>query len=245
MKKFHKPLDLMFVTQPFAVNYYKKGGYSFQPCNKLDLHTGVDLRAYIGRNIYAPADGVVIGEGGHKDWRGGLFVSILVREEDEGAVVYNGHNSKNLVKDGEEVKRGQRIALSGNTGNVAPHVHHSIMPITYYGEGKWDYKVTHEGNKLCGKVDPMTYYDIFQPSKSDPVMTRYGRRDYIKALIEFAPHFLWLLGQPKTWKKVQGMRRFNALKWGNWELREVLDPELEHVWSQITRSEWIKRGYKL
>jgi murein DD-endopeptidase MepM/ murein hydrolase activator NlpD len=44
-----------------------------------------------------------------------------------GYVTYYGHNSKNLVKVGDIVTRGQIIALSGNTGrSSAPHLHYEI-----------------------------------------------------------------------------------------------------------------------
>jgi len=245
-KRFHKPLDNLFVTQPFDVNWVGPGAYSFAKCNKRDHHTGIDFRAAIGTPVYAPDDGIVIGRGGQKDAIGGFYVSIQVREGDEGWIVYNGHLSKIKVKLYQKVKKGQVIALSGDSGRVAPHLHHGIMPITFTGKGKWDYYATYKGNGLCAKVDPAPFYEeLFQPSKDDPVEHRYGRKDTWRARVEFAPHFMWLLKHPVIWSRVANRRMFNALKWGNWSLREIFDTEMEPIWSQMTKSEYLKRGGKL
>ena len=44
-----------------------------------------------------------------------------------GLETYYSHNSKNLVKEGEKVKAGQLIALTGQTGSATtPHLHFEI-----------------------------------------------------------------------------------------------------------------------
>ena len=51
---------------------------------------------------------------------------IIIRHSREYQTVYM-HLSKPLVKAGQSIKRGQRIALSGNTGrSTGPHLHYEF-----------------------------------------------------------------------------------------------------------------------
>lgn len=88
-----------------------------------NLNPGVDLGAAVGSDVCAAADGEVIMVGGVSDVLGrGLGNHIILyhgdRENKEIYTLY-AHNSQNLVKSGEKVKRGQLIAKVGNTGHTA------------------------------------------------------------------------------------------------------------------------------
>lgn len=86
-------------------------------------HKGVDFSMPIGTPIIAPADGVVEKIAYQA---GGAGRYIMIRHGRQYQTVYM-HLSKTLVKVGQTVKRGERIALSGNTGrSTGPHLHYEF-----------------------------------------------------------------------------------------------------------------------
>lgn len=83
-------------------------------------HTGVDLRAPMGTDIYAYAGGTVIFSG-WDTWGLGNCVRI---NHGNGLVTIYGHCSELYVTAGEQVTAGQLIAASGSTGNSSgAHLH--------------------------------------------------------------------------------------------------------------------------
>ena len=82
-------------------------------------HTGVDLKTVNKDNILAAFDGEVVFSGPFSGY--GNLIRI---RHDNGLETYYSHISKNLVKVGEQVKAGQVIALTGQTGRAStPHLH--------------------------------------------------------------------------------------------------------------------------
>jgi murein DD-endopeptidase MepM/ murein hydrolase activator NlpD len=82
-------------------------------------HTGVDLKTVNKDNILAAFAGEVVFSGRFSGY-GNL---VRIRHEN-GLETYYSHNSKNLVKVGDQVKAGQVIALVGQTGRAStPHLH--------------------------------------------------------------------------------------------------------------------------
>ncbi|MGB2982003.1 MAG: M23 family metallopeptidase, partial [Candidatus Zixiibacteriota bacterium] len=56
-----------------------------------------------------------------------IYGELVAIDHGNGYATYYGHNSKNLVNLGDAIRRGQVIALSGNTGrSSAPHLHYEI-----------------------------------------------------------------------------------------------------------------------
>lgn len=87
-----------------------------------DFHSGIDISASSGTPVKATADGVVSFSG----WSGGSG-NLVVIEHGLGYSTFYAHNSSNLVKVGQQVKRGDIIAYSGATGNTTgPHSHYEI-----------------------------------------------------------------------------------------------------------------------
>lgn len=87
-----------------------------------EFHYAIDIANLRGTPVRATADGRVVLAG----WQGTYGRSVLI-DHGHGFSTRYAHNSTILVKPGEKVKRGQIIALSGNTGIVtAPHVHYEV-----------------------------------------------------------------------------------------------------------------------
>ena len=85
-------------------------------------HEGVDLAVPTGTVVASAADGVVIQSG----WNGGYGISIYV-DHGNGIISRYGHLSQAYAQVGREVKQGETIGLSGNTGNsTGPHLHFEI-----------------------------------------------------------------------------------------------------------------------
>ncbi|OOR98791.1 murein DD-endopeptidase MepM [Haemophilus paracuniculus] len=85
-------------------------------------HNGTDFPLAVGTPIVAPSDGVVDhvayqpnGAGHYIRIRHGYISTVYM------------HLSKKLVKVGQTVKKGDRIALSGNSGaSTGPHLHYEL-----------------------------------------------------------------------------------------------------------------------
>ncbi len=82
-------------------------------------HKGIDIAAKAGTPIYAVLDGTVVFSG----VQGGYGNVVVIEHPDFVMTVY-AHNEVNLVALNDVVKKGQQIAMVGNTGNsTGPHLH--------------------------------------------------------------------------------------------------------------------------
>lgn len=102
----------------------------------LQSHQGIDYTIPEGESIFATADGVV------KDVLGKTSTSgiTVVIDHGNGYTTSYSHLQKAKVKKREKVRRGDIIALSGNSGlSLSPHLH---------------YEVRYEGVR----VDPIHYF---------------------------------------------------------------------------------------
>ncbi|WP_028591703.1 murein hydrolase activator EnvC family protein [Paenibacillus massiliensis] len=88
------------------------------------MHTGIDMAAPQGSPIYAAEDGVVI----LAEWWSGYGNAVII-DHGDGLWTLYGHirNGGIKVSNGQTVKRGQKIAEVGSTGNsTGPHLHFEV-----------------------------------------------------------------------------------------------------------------------
>lgn len=98
------------------------GGRSDPFSGEGGFHTGIDLAAPVGTPVHVTADGVVTTAG----WSGG-YGRLVIVDHGNGVETYYAHLSEFLVVPGEELRRGQVIALSGGTGRATgPHIHYEV-----------------------------------------------------------------------------------------------------------------------
>ena len=99
-------------------------GYRKSPFTGLrEKHEGWDIGARSGAAVRATADGMITVAGRERGY--GKLIEI---DHGYGVVTRYGHNSKNLIKVGSKVKRGQIVALVGNTGrSTGPHLHYEVL----------------------------------------------------------------------------------------------------------------------
>lgn len=127
-------------------------------------HTGFDQAMEAGRPLYAPADGIIRNSGWLSDnyrdngwWltrMGGDTLVIdctdaLGRSDTLPTFIF-AHCSDTMAEVGQRVRKGQLVALSGNTGTATTglHVHIEALP------PQWDFN-----NGVYGRVDPERYFD--------------------------------------------------------------------------------------
>ncbi|MBI5183623.1 MAG: M23 family metallopeptidase [Nitrospinae bacterium] len=100
-------------------------GYRNSPFTGIsEMHEGIDIATRVNSPVYSTGDGVVISTG--MDYYG--FGNVLDIDHGYGIVTRYGHNARNLVKEGDKVKKGQLIALVGNTGrSTGSHLHYEVI----------------------------------------------------------------------------------------------------------------------
>lgn len=108
--RFRWPVDAPRVTSLFGSRWGRP-------------HEGIDLQAAIGTPVYAADEGEVVYAG--NTVRG--YGNMVVLKHADGLMTVYAHNSVLLVKVGQRVSSGQRIALSGQSGHATgPHVHFEV-----------------------------------------------------------------------------------------------------------------------
>jgi murein DD-endopeptidase len=90
--------------------------------HRITPHNGVDLAAPIGTPVLSTGDGIVTRVARHR-----YAGNYIVIDYDGPYSTRYLHLSKTLVHKGQRVERGQKIALSGNSGrSTGPHLHFEL-----------------------------------------------------------------------------------------------------------------------
>jgi murein DD-endopeptidase MepM/ murein hydrolase activator NlpD len=144
-------------------------GYRLHPVSgHQKLHEGIDFACQIGTPIYAPGNGVV-GPSGNIGNGYGINVNI---DHQNGYKTKFAHMSEAIVSEGSQVKRGQLIGYSGNTGlSTGPHLH---------------YEITHNDVK----IDPIDFfYEDLTPREYRKLKLNKSEitKEVIKAELSTAP----------------------------------------------------------
>ncbi len=119
------PLEKTFITNKY--------GYRIHPLTKKrKLHTGVDLKAKVGTQIYSPANGVVIKA---RNFDPGGYGKMITIAHNYGFKTLYGHMNDIYVKEGQLIQKGSLIGLTGNTGQSnGPHLHYEVKFAEKYVE---------------------------------------------------------------------------------------------------------------
>ncbi|MGA5840260.1 M23 family metallopeptidase [Streptomyces pseudogriseolus] len=97
-------------------------------------HSGQDYAVPTGTPVMAAHGGTVVKAGGNGAGDGPAYGNAIVIKHGNKTYSQYAHLSSVNVKVGQVVKTGQKIALSGNTGNSSgPHLHFEIRTTPNYG----------------------------------------------------------------------------------------------------------------
>ncbi|WP_327368163.1 M23 family metallopeptidase [Streptomyces sp. NBC_01217] len=97
-------------------------------------HSGQDFAVPIGTKVEAAHSGTVVKAGPNGGGDGSAYGNAIVISHGNGTYSQYAHLSQINVHIGQSVKTGEKIALSGNTGNSSgPHLHFEIRTTPNYG----------------------------------------------------------------------------------------------------------------
>ncbi len=195
------------ITQKFGEHpdWYKKWGFPG--------HNGIDFGVANGTPVKAAADGVVnkisFENGGY-----GNYVKLEHRDGDTIYHTYYAHLMKATVSPGQEIKAGDVIAYSDNTGaSTGPHLHFGL-------------RIEGENPSYKGYVDPMPYLSTTPPDTPPadfPGVVDLPKGmtfvvDYETLNVRSGPGITYaILGQLKKGDEIEGRRLHSQSVWIEFE----------------------------
>lgn len=136
-----------FFIKPISGGTMSANGY-YPSSGK--YHGAIDWAVPSGTTVVAAADGVVMSTANLS----GSYGTYVVIRHANGLQSYYAHGTKGsiVVSPGDTVKQGQKIMLSGNTGNSSgPHLHFEVRKSPY----NYSYKAKAYGQD--SRVNPLNY----------------------------------------------------------------------------------------
>ncbi len=110
------------LAQPMRVSSHFNPQRRHPVTGRIKPHNGTDFPLPTGTPVLATGDGVVTKVANHQ--YAGLYLVLQFSGKYKARYL---HLSKALVREGQRVSRGDRIALSGNTGrSTGPHLHYEF-----------------------------------------------------------------------------------------------------------------------
>ncbi|MBO8189557.1 M23 family metallopeptidase [Streptomyces spirodelae] len=121
-------------TKPVTGKYELSASYGKAGGRWAHNHSGQDFAVKVGTPVMSVHKGTVVKAGPNGAGDGPAYGNAIVIRHDNGAYSQYAHLSEVNVKPGQQVKTGQTIAKSGNTGNSSgPHLHFEIRKGPNYG----------------------------------------------------------------------------------------------------------------
>ncbi|MEK7193536.1 MAG: peptidoglycan DD-metalloendopeptidase family protein [Patescibacteria group bacterium] len=145
------------ITQRYGATDFAKSAYRGK------LHNGIDFRAVVGSPIIAAEAGIVVGVGDQDAYcyRGAYGKYIAINHGNNLTTLY-AHLSRQVVKKGQKVERGELVGYSGRTGYATgPHLHFTVFaqPTFYMGQSR-----TCGLMPFGGDLNPIGYLNLEVPA---------------------------------------------------------------------------------
>jgi murein DD-endopeptidase MepM/ murein hydrolase activator NlpD len=171
-----------FLLSPLPYDRLTSGyGWRISPIfHKPEFHKGIDLAIPVGTPVRTIADGRVVYAG----WGTGYGKYVKVEHPGGFATIYS-HLSRFEVHVGEQVKQGEVVALSGNTGwSTGPHLYFQFFvhgtPVNPLNIARYTPKGTHlpEGlrSEFLASTAPRTRLLALLPGADAPVVASASSR---------------------------------------------------------------------
>jgi murein DD-endopeptidase MepM/ murein hydrolase activator NlpD len=150
------------VTQSFGNDpgYYRRFTCGGSP---LLGHEGLDMRAFVGTEIYCCYDGVISRVEHNEDAGGNYGIQVRVEHNIGGIVYKTAYAHLQAAFDwevGDEVKRGQVLGLADSTGNAfGSHLHLTLKRMAENNNG-WP----------CNIIDPTPYFKETNKTGVSPIV---------------------------------------------------------------------------
>jgi murein DD-endopeptidase MepM/ murein hydrolase activator NlpD len=203
-----------------------------------NVHTGQDFPMKIGSPVSASLDGYVSSIN-----PGPGYGTAIVIDHPNGYQTVYGHLSERTVNLGEQVKKGQKIGKSGNTGNTTgPHLHYEVR------QGK-NNPVNPDVLKYFGAESPVGSANSV-PMSTSSTSSSASNTAGTKAILgtgdqqEWAAQFLTRIGAPVTetnLKSVNTWMRYEGGHWKNSAHYNPLNTTLDMGGSEVMNSHNVRR----